>query len=278
MMVSPSARRRSADAAAAEGRGLKDEDSEARRWPRPRVTATQALHGMRQTLRAARRRSTFERFAAGELGGGAFMELLVVSVPQRILVCADTEPPYLVNDPNHCPPSGGVCPHRTSDDPSPAIAPFCSYIGMEHTHAAVESNNDGEAATKAPSETPAAASAGDTTTEAPAVAAVDAQRASSAGEKGASEAGGSGDANSGDGTEKGVESTIDAAGLWMYLDGVNPTQHGPLTESVLLKLLRVGTAHKDMMAWSQGMSEWKPLGQVSLIVWLTFDAVLCAAW
>ncbi|CAN0486479.1 unnamed protein product, partial [Hapterophycus canaliculatus] len=52
------------------------------------------------------------------------------------------------------------------------------------------------------------------------------------------------------------------AGLWVYLDGVNPTQHGPLTERVMLKLLRIGTAHKDMMAWSQGMSEWKQLGKV----------------
>ncbi|CAM9457457.1 unnamed protein product [Scytosiphon promiscuus] len=50
--------------------------------------------------------------------------------------------------------------------------------------------------------------------------------------------------------------------MWVYLDGVNPAQHGPLTESVMLKLLRIGTAHKDMMAWTQGMSEWKQLGQI----------------
>lgn len=69
----------------------------------------------------------------------------------------------------------------------------------------------------------------------------------------AAKAGESGDANP-------------AAGLWMYLDGVNPTQHGPLTESAMLKLLRIGTAHKEMMAWSQGMSEWQPLGQVKPLV------------
>lgn len=136
---------------------------------------------------------------------------------------------------------------------------------MEHTQAAVEGKNDEAAARKAPTETSDAASDGGAKTEAPAVATIDTQRASSAGEKGASEAGGSSDAHSGDAAAKGGESTSDAAGLWMYLDGVNPTQHGPLTESVLLKLLRIGTAHKDMMAWSQGMSEWKPLGQVSLI-------------
>ena len=49
---------------------------------------------------------------------------------------------------------------------------------------------------------------------------------------------------------------------WMYLDGINPIQHGPVAEGVMLKLLRAGTAHKDMMAWSQGMKEWQPLGQV----------------
>ncbi|CAM9706513.1 unnamed protein product [Ectocarpus sp. 4 AP-2014] len=61
---------------------------------------------------------------------------------------------------------------------------------------------------------------------------------------------------------KGEDEAGDAAGMWMYLDGANPTQHGPLTESLMLKLLRIGTAHKDMMAWSQGMSEWQPLGQI----------------
>lgn len=71
---------------------------------------------------------------------------------------------------------------------------------------------------------------------------------------GAEKAGESGDANNA------------AAGQWMYLDGVNPTQHGPLAESAMLKLLRIGTAHKEMMAWSQGMSEWQPLGQVSPLV------------
>ncbi|CBJ28191.1 conserved unknown protein [Ectocarpus siliculosus] len=61
---------------------------------------------------------------------------------------------------------------------------------------------------------------------------------------------------------KGDDEGGDAAGMWMYLDGANPTQHGPLTESLMLKLLRIGTAHKDMMAWSQGMSEWQPLAQI----------------
>lgn len=74
-----------------------------------------------------------------------------------------------------------------------------------------------------------------------------------------------GGAEPGNDAAKGQESGSDAAGLWMYLDGVNPTQHGPLTERAMLKLLRIGTAHKDMMAWSQGMSAWQPLGQVSLV-------------
>ena len=87
------------------------------------------------------------------------------------------------------------------------------------------------------------------------------------GEQGSSEAGAKeGGAASSDAAAKGQESGGDGAGLWMFLDGVNPTQQGPLTESVMLKLLRVGTAHKDMMAWSQGMSDWKPLGQVSLLM------------
>ena len=50
--------------------------------------------------------------------------------------------------------------------------------------------------------------------------------------------------------------------FWVYLDGVSPAQHGPYSESVMLKLLRRGTANKDMMAWSQGMGEWQELGQV----------------
>lgn len=57
-------------------------------------------------------------------------------------------------------------------------------------------------------------------------------------------------------------STSDGNRLWMYMDGVSPAQHGPYSEAVMLKLLRTGTAHKDMMAWSQGMGEWQPLGQV----------------
>lgn len=99
------------------------------------------------------------------------------------------------------------------------------------------------------------------------------------GEQGSSEIGGKdGGAASGNDAVKGQESVADAAGLWMYLDGVSPTQHGPLTESVMLKLLRVGTANKDMMAWSQGMSEWKPLGKVSLRVSLIvgYSRVWCA--
>eukprot|EP00752_Nemacystus_decipiens_P005959 g5381.t1 len=83
------------------------------------------------------------------------------------------------------------------------------------------------------------------------------------GEQGSSETGAKeGNATSSNDAAKGKESGDVGAGLWMYLDGVNPTQHGPLTEGVMLKLLRIGTAHKDMMAWSQGMSEWKPLGQI----------------
>lgn len=50
--------------------------------------------------------------------------------------------------------------------------------------------------------------------------------------------------------------------LWMYLDGVNPTQHGPFPQLIMLKLLRTGSAHKDMMAWSEGMADWRPIGQV----------------
>lgn len=95
----------------------------------------------------------------------------------------------------------------------------------------------------------------------------DAKPASSGGEKGPSEPGSTSDGGlSSNDAAKGQENSSDAAGLWMYADGVNPTQHGPLAESAVLKLLRIGTAHKDMMAWSQGMSEWKPLGQVSLML------------
>lgn len=50
--------------------------------------------------------------------------------------------------------------------------------------------------------------------------------------------------------------------LWMYLDGINPTQHGPFAQTIMLRLLRTGSAHKDMMAWSEGMAEWKAIGQV----------------
>lgn len=57
---------------------------------------------------------------------------------------------------------------------------------------------------------------------------------------------------------------MESALSWMYLDGINPTQHGPVAESTMLKLLRCGAAHKDMMAWSRGMEEWQPIGQVSV--------------
>lgn len=94
--------------------------------------------------------------------------------------------------------------------------------------------------------------------------AADTKPPAAAGEQGSSETGATaGGATLGNDLPKGQEGSNDAAGLWMYLDGVNPAQHGPLTESAMLKLLRIGTAHKDMMAWSQGMSGWKPLGQVS---------------
>lgn len=64
---------------------------------------------------------------------------------------------------------------------------------------------------------------------------------------------------------------IEGAKQWMYLDGTNPTQHGPYSESTVLKLLRNGSAHKDMMAWSQGMAEWQPLGQASLSFFVVFS-------
>lgn len=55
---------------------------------------------------------------------------------------------------------------------------------------------------------------------------------------------------------------VDEGQQWMYLDGVTPNQHGPFSQPIMLKLLRTGTAHKDMMGWSQGMPDWQPLGQV----------------
>lgn len=55
----------------------------------------------------------------------------------------------------------------------------------------------------------------------------------------------------------------DEGKMWMYLDGVNPTQHGPFPQSIMLKLLRTGSAHKDMMAWAEGMANWQALGQVN---------------
>lgn len=59
-----------------------------------------------------------------------------------------------------------------------------------------------------------------------------------------------------------LTSTSDENRMWMYMDGVSPTQHGPFSEAIMLQLLRTGTAHKDMLAWSQGMGEWQTLGQV----------------
>lgn len=138
---------------------------------------------------------------------------------------------------------------------------------MESAQAEVESKD----------ETPTIAATGSVRAEQSprASAHADAKPAAADGEKGSSETRAKeGGETSGSDAAKGQESGSDAAGLWMYLDGVNPTQHGPLTESVMLKLLRNGTAHKDMMAWSQGMSEWKPLGQVSLIVSLAVVIVV----
>lgn len=75
--------------------------------------------------------------------------------------------------------------------------------------------------------------------------------------------------------DRAEEVTGDGDKLWMYLDGVNPTQHGPFPQSVMLKLLRTGSAHKDMMAWSEGMAEWSSIGQVCLS--FTLVTVRCSA-
>lgn len=67
----------------------------------------------------------------------------------------------------------------------------------------------------------------------------------------------------------GESASVDDTGegkLWMYLDGVNTAQHGPFPQAIMLKLIRKGSAHKDMMAWSEGMKDWAPLGQVKNIV------------
>lgn len=61
-----------------------------------------------------------------------------------------------------------------------------------------------------------------------------------------------------------ADADADAEKLWVYLDGVNPTQHGPFAQTIMLRLLRTGSAHKDMMAWSEGMAEWKAIGQVCI--------------
>lgn len=116
----------------------------------------------------------------------------------------------------------------------------------------------GEVEDKSKATTAAGTSASPSTEQAATAGAADTKQSSSAGGREEENRSPSRDG------AKGKEGAGDAAGMWMYLDGANPTQHGPLTESLMLKLLRIGTAHKDMMAWSQGMSEWQPLGQVGL--------------
>lgn len=100
------------------------------------------------------------------------------------------------------------------------------------------------------------------TTEATAAASQDVEAAREAAKSEEEPHGGDGTA----GQEEKVEAGSTAGGgdkLWMYLDGFNPTQHGPFPQSIMLKLLRTGSAHKDMMAWAEGMAEWQALGQVS---------------
>lgn len=91
---------------------------------------------------------------------------------------------------------------------------------------------------------------------------------------GGSSGGGSGGATAEE-ESAATSEVVGAESLWMYLDGVNPTQHGPVTQAAMLKLLKTGSAHKDMMAWSQGMADWRPLGQVSFF---TVVVVVCGAW
>lgn len=81
-------------------------------------------------------------------------------------------------------------------------------------------------------------------------------------------------ASSGEGNEL---SEIHNAKQWMYLDGVDPTQRGPFAERVMLKLLRAGTAHKEMLAWSQGMAEWQKLGEVMLMARVVQNSFICSA-
>lgn len=47
---------------------------------------------------------------------------------------------------------------------------------------------------------------------------------------------------------------------WYY--GLNGVQQGPVDQAALDELLARGTVTADTLVWTEGMSEWKPLGQI----------------
>ncbi len=56
---------------------------------------------------------------------------------------------------------------------------------------------------------------------------------------------------------------------WFYIDSATNTQRGPVPTAVLVRLLDKGVIGNGAttMAWKEGMEGWKPLLEVSDIVY-----------
>ncbi|CAM9776110.1 unnamed protein product [Choristocarpus tenellus] len=62
-----------------------------------------------------------------------------------------------------------------------------------------------------------------------------------------------------------IDSKGDGNRPWMYLDGVNSIQRGPVHESAMIKLIMTGMVGRETQAWSAGMSEWESLEKVKAL-------------
>lgn len=47
---------------------------------------------------------------------------------------------------------------------------------------------------------------------------------------------------------------------WMFI--IDKVQKGPVSTSILMRMLRKGLVHKNSLLWTEKMAEWKPASEV----------------
>ncbi|KAI9923025.1 hypothetical protein PsorP6_001966 [Peronosclerospora sorghi] len=70
--------------------------------------------------------------------------------------------------------------------------------------------------------------------------------------------------------------TTCATELWVYLDAITGQQKGPVTASILKKLLRKGIVQPQQLVWTPHLSEWDPIARVEPLA--AYSRVWTARW